>query len=242
MSGSPSAETLERAHRAHLAPSGVQVVGLRVGLVCYINLMTGDSVRAGEAATLAELLRRPRFEILPLHGIEEQVLEHVQIDIKVTVTASPRKGLEATLDLSERLARQGYPVVPHLAAQLIRDGAHLEEVLARLRAAGVRELYDTFHVAGSGIALAQMGDTNLNPWTEAKVNTKSPDRGPLLIIEGEKDHTVPWAMANAAYKRQQRNPAVTEIVKMPNRGHALTIDHGWREVAQTALDFVKRFA
>ena len=105
-----------------------------------------------------------------------------------------------------------------------------------------KELYDTFHVAGSGIALAQMGNTNLNPWTEAKVETKSPDRGPLLIIEGEKDHTVPWAMANAAYKRQRRNPAVTEIVKMPNRGHALTIDHGWREVAQKALDFIKRFA
>jgi pimeloyl-ACP methyl ester carboxylesterase len=80
-----------------------------------------------------------------------------------------------------------------------------------------------------------------NPWTEAKVNTKNPDRGPLLIIEGEKDHTVPWTIANAAYKRQRRNPSVTEIVKMPNRGHALTIDHGWQEVAQTALDFVKRF-
>jgi pimeloyl-ACP methyl ester carboxylesterase len=105
-----------------------------------------------------------------------------------------------------------------------------------------KELYDTFHVAGSGIALAQMGNANLNPWTEAKVNTKNPDRGPLLIIEGEKDHTVPWAIANAAYKRQRRNPGVTEIVKIPNRGHALTIDHGWREVAQTALDFVKRFA
>jgi pimeloyl-ACP methyl ester carboxylesterase len=73
------------------------------------------------------------------------------------------------------------------------------------------------------------------------VNTTSPGRGPLLIIDGEKDHTVPWAIANAAYKRQRRNPAVTEIVKIPNRGHSLTIDHGWREVAQTALDFVKRF-
>jgi non-heme chloroperoxidase len=103
-----------------------------------------------------------------------------------------------------------------------------------------RELYDTFHVAGSGIALAQMGNANLNPWTQAKVNTRNPDRGPLLIIEGEKDHTVPWAIAHAAYKRQRRNPGVTEIVKMPNRGHALTIDHGWREVAQAALDFVER--
>jgi non-heme chloroperoxidase len=103
------------------------------------------------------------------------------------------------------------------------------------------ELYDKFHVAGSGISLAQMGNANLNPWTEAKVDTKNPDRGPLLFIEGEKDHTVPWAIANAAYKRQVRNPGVTEIVKIPNRGHSLTIDHGWREVAETALTFVKRF-
>jgi len=104
-----------------------------------------------------------------------------------------------------------------------------------------KELYDKFHVAGSGIALVQMGNANLNPWTEAKVNTKSPERGPLLIIDGEKDHTVPWAIANAAYKWQRRNPAVTEIVQIPNRGHSLTIDHGWREVADTALQFVQRF-
>jgi non-heme chloroperoxidase len=103
-----------------------------------------------------------------------------------------------------------------------------------------KELYDTFHVAGSGLSLAQMGNANLNPWTQAKVNTKNPDRGPLLIIDGEKDHTVPWAIAHAAYKRQRRNPAVTEIVKIPNRGHALTIDHGWREVAQTALNFLNQ--
>ncbi len=104
-----------------------------------------------------------------------------------------------------------------------------------------QKLYDTFHVAGSGISLAQMGNANLNPWTESKVNTKNPDRGPLLIIDGEKDHTVPWAIANASYKRQKRNPGVTEILKIPNRGHSLTIDHGWREVAQNALNFVKRF-
>jgi non-heme chloroperoxidase len=104
-----------------------------------------------------------------------------------------------------------------------------------------KELYDSYHVAGSGISLTQMGNANLNPWTQAKVDTKNPDRGPLLIIDGEKDHTVPWAIANAAYKRQRRNPGVTEIVKMPNRGHSLTIDHGWREVAETALQFVRRF-
>jgi non-heme chloroperoxidase len=104
------------------------------------------------------------------------------------------------------------------------------------------ELYDKFHVAASGMSLVQMGNANLNPWTEAKVDTKNPNRGPLLIIDGGEDHTVPWAIAKAAYDRQKGNPGVTEIVKIPNRGHSLTIDHGWREVADTALTFVKRFA
>jgi pimeloyl-ACP methyl ester carboxylesterase len=104
-----------------------------------------------------------------------------------------------------------------------------------------KELYAKYHVAAPGIALNQMANANLNPATEAKADTKNPDRGPLLIIDGEKDHTVPWAIANASYKRQKRNPGVTEIVKIPNRGHSLTIDSGWREVAQTSLDFVKRF-
>src|SRR5919199_1518820 len=105
-----------------------------------------------------------------------------------------------------------------------------------------RELYERCHVAGSGIALVQMGNANLNPWTEARVDTRNADRGPLLIIDGEQDHTVPWAIAKAAYQRQRRNPGVTEIVQIPDRGHSLTIDHGWREVARTALDFVGRFA
>jgi pimeloyl-ACP methyl ester carboxylesterase len=104
-----------------------------------------------------------------------------------------------------------------------------------------RHLYDTYHVAAPGVALMQMANANLNPLTEAKVDPKNPERGPLLIIDGEKDHTVPWAIANAAYKRQRHNESVTEIIKIPNRGHSLTIDSGWREVAQTALDFVKRF-
>src|SRR4051794_37393242 len=104
-----------------------------------------------------------------------------------------------------------------------------------------KELYDSYHVATPGVALMQMANANLNPWTEAKLDPANPDRGPLLIIDGEKDHTVPWAIANASYKRQRRNPGVTEITKVPNRGHSLTIDNGWREVAETALRFVRRF-
>jgi pimeloyl-ACP methyl ester carboxylesterase len=104
-----------------------------------------------------------------------------------------------------------------------------------------KQLYETYHVAAPGVALMQMANANLNPFTEAKTDTKNPDRGPMLIIDGEKDHTVPWAIANASFKRQQRNEGVTEIAKIPNRGHSLTIDSGWREVAETAVAFVQRF-
>jgi non-heme chloroperoxidase len=104
-----------------------------------------------------------------------------------------------------------------------------------------KQLYETYAVPGSGIPIFQAATANLNPWTEAKVDSKNPERGPLLIIVGEKDHTVPPAIANASYKRQKRNEAVTEFVKMPGRGHALTIDSGWREVADVALAFVRRF-
>ena len=104
-----------------------------------------------------------------------------------------------------------------------------------------KQLYEEFAVPAPGAPLFQAATANLNPWTEAKVDTENPDRGPMLIISGEKDHTVPWAIANATFHLHQKNPGLTEIVEIPNRGHALTIDSGWREVATTALDFVKRF-
>ncbi len=104
-----------------------------------------------------------------------------------------------------------------------------------------KELYETYAVPAAGAPLFQAATANLNPWTEAKVNSRNPDRGPLLIISGEKDNTVPWAIANASYRKQNRNQGVTEIKEIPNRGHALTIDSGWREVADTALEFVERF-
>ncbi len=100
------------------------------------------------------------------------------------------------------------------------------------------ELYETYSVPGSGVPIFQAATANLNPWTEAQVDTKNPGRGPLLIISGEYDHTVPWVIAHASYKRQQENLAVTEIREIPGRGHSLTIDHGWREVAETALAFI----
>jgi non-heme chloroperoxidase len=105
-----------------------------------------------------------------------------------------------------------------------------------------KELFETYAVPAPGAPLFQAATANLNPWTEAKVDSENPERGPLLIISGEKDHTVPFALSNAAFKKQERNPGVTEFAEIAGRGHALTIDSGWREVADKALEFVKRFA
>ncbi|HXP38485.1 MAG TPA: alpha/beta hydrolase [Solirubrobacteraceae bacterium] len=105
-----------------------------------------------------------------------------------------------------------------------------------------KELYSKFAVPASGLPLFQAATANLNPWTEAKVNSKNPERGPLLIINGVKDNTVPLAVAKASFKKQKRNEGVTEFAEIANRGHGLTIDGGWREVADTALAFVERFA
>ncbi|HKW35292.1 MAG TPA: alpha/beta hydrolase [Candidatus Acidoferrum sp.] len=105
-----------------------------------------------------------------------------------------------------------------------------------------KELYLGYSVAGAGEPLFQAATANVNPWSEAQVDTTNPERGPMLIISADSDHTVPFAMSNAAYKRQKRNEGVTEMVKMEGRGHSLTIDAGWREVAEKALEFVKRFA
>jgi len=105
-----------------------------------------------------------------------------------------------------------------------------------------KQLYETYAVPASGAPLFQVALENVNPWTEVKVDAKNPDRGPLLLITGEKDNTAPGAMAEGTYNKQKRNKGVTEIIELPNRGHALVIDSGWREVADTALEFVKRFA
>jgi pimeloyl-ACP methyl ester carboxylesterase len=103
------------------------------------------------------------------------------------------------------------------------------------------ELYDTYAVPAAGAPLFQAATANLNPWTEAKVDTENPERGPLLVLSGEHDHTVPWAVANASYKQQAGNEGVTEIVEVKGRGHSLTIDSGWRDVCDAALGFVQRF-
>jgi methylenetetrahydrofolate reductase (NADPH) len=126
----------------------------------------GATERDAEAEALAECLQHPRYEVLPLDGIEDAVLAHLDRDVKITVTASPRQGLDATLEVSERLARAGYAVVPHVSARLVRDAAHLRDLVLRVRAAGVRELFvpagdpkqPAGAFAGAAALLAAMGE------------------------------------------------------------------------------------
>jgi methylenetetrahydrofolate reductase (NADPH) len=94
---------------------------------------------------LIGFLRAPRYEVLPTEDIEGIVLAHVPNDVTITVTASPRRGMDATINLASRLARQGYKVVPHLSARLIRDASHLKEILAAVNEMGA---HDVFVIAG----------------------------------------------------------------------------------------------
>ncbi|MDX2823708.1 5,10-methylenetetrahydrofolate reductase [Streptomyces ipomoeae] len=93
------------------------------------------------AAGLRALLHSVRYEVLPAKATEDKVLAHVPRDVVVTVTASPVKGLEPTLDLTARLAGHGYRVVPHVPARLLRDDAHLKEVVVRLAESGVEDVF-----------------------------------------------------------------------------------------------------
>ena len=90
---------------------------------------------------IVPLLHKARYEVLPTQSAEDAVLESVPRDVVVTITASPSRGLEPTLALAERLAAEGYQVVPHLSARLVRDSAHLGEVVARMTAIGVDDVF-----------------------------------------------------------------------------------------------------
>ena len=105
-----------------------------------------------------------------------------------------------------------------------------------------KKLYDTFAVAAPAKPLFQAAFANINPRTEAAVDTRNPQRGPLLLISGASDNTVPPVMVRASFRLQKRNEGVTELVTIAGRGHSLPIDSGWQEVADTALAFVRRFA
>jgi non-heme chloroperoxidase len=161
----------------------------------------------------------------------------------VAIDAAPFRGV---LPLPISALRSSAPVLTHPANK--HKAVRLTYEQFRYAFANVvseeeaHELYETYAVPAPGAPLFQAATANLNPWTEAKVDIENPYRGPLLIVSGEKDHTVPRTISDATYKQQLTNPGTTEFVDMPGRGHSLTIDNGWLEVAQTSLAFVERFA
>jgi len=196
------------------------------------------------SAVISRLERQPAIVGHSFGGLLAQILAgRGQSAVTVAIAPAPFRGV---LPLPLSALRAAWPVLGnpfnrHRAVPLTFEQFRY----AFANAVGEDEaqaLYLNHAVPAPGAPLFQAAIANVNPWTEAQVDVMNQERGPLLIIAGEKDNTVPWAIANASFRQQLANPGLTEIVRMPHRGHSLTIDQGWREVADTALAFVRRFA
>ena len=196
------------------------------------------------SAVIGQLERKPAVIGHSFGGLLAQILAGRGLSaVTVAIDPAPFRGV---LPLPLSALKAAWPVLNNPSNRHRAVPLSYEQFrFAFANAVGEMEaqaLYRDYAVPGSGAPLFQAAAANLNPWTEAQVDTLNQERGPLLVISGEKDNTVPWSIANAAFKQQQANPGLTEIVEMPGRGHSLTIDSGWREVADTALAFVRRFA
>jgi pimeloyl-ACP methyl ester carboxylesterase len=195
------------------------------------------------AAVIGKLAKKPAVIGHSFGGLLTQIIAGEGLSAaSVAIDAAPFRGVLPLPISALKSSRPvlGNPANRHRAIPLTYDQFRFAFANA-VSEDEAKQLYERFAVPASGAPIFQAAVANLNPWTEAKVDSENPDRGPMLIISGEKDHTVPRAISEAAYKRQQRNDGVTEFVEIPNRGHALTIDNGWRTVADTALAFIKRF-
>jgi len=102
------------------------------------------------------------------------------------------------------------------------------------------ELYDRWNVPSPGKPLFEAALANFTPRSPAKVNTANKTRGPLLLTAGADDHTVPPAITTSTRRLYHKSPAITDFIEFPDRGHSLTVDHGWREVAQAVLDWLSQ--
>lgn len=196
------------------------------------------------AAVIGRLERKPAVIGHSFGGLLAQILAGRGLSaVTVAIAPAPFRGV---LPLPLSALKASWPVLGNPANR--NRAVPLTEEQFRFAFANAvgpdeaQQLYRGFAVPAPGAPLFQAATANLNPWTEAQADTLNQERGPLLVIAGQKDHTVPWAIANASFRQQQANPGLTEIVQLPERGHSLVIDSGWREVADTALAFVRRFA
>jgi pimeloyl-ACP methyl ester carboxylesterase len=196
------------------------------------------------SAVIAQLERKPAIIGHSFGGLLAQILAgRGQSAVTVAIDPAPFRGV---LPLPLSALKAAWPVLGNPSNRHRAVPLSYEQFrFAFANAVGEMEaqaLYRDYAVPAPGAPLFQAAAANLNPWTEAQVDTANHERGPLLIVSGQKDNTVPWSIANASFRQQQANPGLTEIVEIPGRGHSLTIDSGWREVADTALAFVRRFA
>jgi pimeloyl-ACP methyl ester carboxylesterase len=196
------------------------------------------------SAVISQLERKPAVIGHSFGGLLAQLLAgRGQSAVTVAIDPAPFRGV---LPLPFSALKASWPVLGNPANRSRAVPLSYEQFRYAFANAvseeEARQLYRTYAVPASGAPLFQAATANINPWTEAQVDTLNHERGPLLIVSGQKDHTVPWSIANASFRQQQVNSGLTEIVKMPGRGHSLVIDSGWREVADTALAFVRRFA
>jgi len=208
----------------------------------FANKMIG-MVADHYSQVIGTLTRKPAVIGHSFGGLLAQIIAgRGQSAATVAIDAAPFRGV---LPLPLSSLKAGFPVLGHPSSRhhavpLTYDQFRYSFANA-VSEDEAKQLYDTFAVPAPGAPLFQAAAANLNPLTEDKVNTRNPGRGPLLIISGAKDHTVPTAISAAEFKRQQHNPGITEFTEIPDRGHALTIDSGWAQVAQTALAFIRRF-
>ena len=102
-----------------------------------------------------------------------------------------------------------------------------------------KELYDRYVIPAPGRPLFQAATATLNPNAATKVNVANATRGPLLLVSGEKDHTIPPVLVRSTLRAYSKSPAITELKEFRGRGHSLTIDSGWRELAEYSLGWLK---
>jgi pimeloyl-ACP methyl ester carboxylesterase len=208
------------------------------------ELFSGKSVGAITdhfVDVISQLRRKPAIIGHSFGGLITQKLAGLGLaSVSVPIDPGPFRGV---LPLPLSALKAAWPVIGNPANRKRSVMLSNEQFrFAFANAVTEREaqtLYETYPVPGSGIPLFQAAFANFNPASETKVKSKNPGRGPMKLISGQNDNTVPWSIANASFKKQKRNSSITEIQEVPNRGHSLVIDSGWPEVAQIALDFIK---
>jgi len=193
------------------------------------------------AEVIGTLTRKPVLVGHSFGGLIAQQLAGRGLGVaSVPIDAAPFRGV---LPLPLSALRAAWPVIGnplnHRRAVALTYSQFRYSFANAVTEDEARRLYEAFPVPGSGVPLFQAATANLNPWTPVTVDTRNPDRGPMLLVGGENDNIAPPAIVAASYKRQLRNPAPTRLVQIPGRGHSLVFDSGWSEVADTVLAFLK---